>query len=65
MRKEVSLELCYGTLYKVQPDKIKIAFNNARSLNKHFQDIEHEPNVLAADVIGFAESIFCKRDEKI
>ena len=21
----------------------------------HFQDIEHEPNVLVADVIGFAE----------
>ena len=65
LRTEASLELCYVPLYKVQPDKIKIAFNNARSLNKHFQDIEHEPNVLAADVIGFAESRLCARDENV
>ena len=64
-RTEASLELCYVPLYKVQPDKIKIAFNNARSLNKHFQDIEHEPNVLAADVIGFAESRLCARDQNV
>ena len=44
---------------------MKIAFNNARSLNKHFQDIEHEPNVLAAGVIGFAESRLCERDENV
>ena len=56
LRTEASLELCYVPHYKVQPDKVKIAFNNARPLNKHFQDIEHEPNVLAAYVIGFAES---------
>ena len=62
---EASLELCYVPLYKVQPDKVKIAFNNARSLNKHFQDIEHEPNVLAADVIGFAESKLCARDQNV
>ena len=42
--------------------KIKITFNNARSLHKHFKDIEFEPNVLAADIIGFAESRLCKRD---
>ena len=65
LRTEASLKLCYVPLYKVQPDKIKIAFNNARSLNKHFQDIEHEPNVLAADVIGFAESRLCARDENV
>ena len=65
LRTEASLEPCYVPLYKVQPDKIKIAFNNARSLNKHFQDIEHEPNVLAADVIGFAESRLCARDENV
>ena len=41
------------------------AFNNAKSLNKHFQDIEHEPNVLAADVIGFAESRLCARDQSV
>ena len=45
LQTEASLEFCYVPLYKVVPDKVKIAFNNARSLNKHFQDIEHEPNV--------------------
>ena len=65
LRTEASLEHCYVPLYKVQPDKVKIAFNNARSLNKHFQDIEHEPNVLAADVIGFAESRLCARDQNV
>ena len=45
--------------------KVKVAFNNVRSLNKHFKDIEHEPNVLAADVIGFAESRLCARDQRV
>ena len=33
-----------------------MGFNNVRSLHKHFKDIESEPNMLAADVLGFAES---------
>ena len=56
LQTEASLELCYVPLYKVDQGKIKIAFNNARSSHKHFKDVEFEPNVLAADVIGFAES---------
>ena len=59
------MELCYTPLYKVNPGKIKIAFNNARSLHKNFKDIEFEPNVLAADVIGFAESRLCKRGDNV
>ena len=53
---EALLELCYVPLYKTDPGKIKIAFNNARSLHKHFRVVEFEPNVLAADAIGFAET---------
>ena len=34
-------------------------------MNKHFKDIAHEPNVLAADVIGFAESRLCARDQTV
>ena len=45
--------------------KKKIAFNNARSLHKHFKDVEFEPNVLAADAIGFAETRLCRRDENV
>ena len=48
---EAVLELFYVPLYKTEPGKIKIAFNNARSLHKHFSDIKFEPNVLAADAI--------------
>ena len=50
-------------MYKTDPGKIKIAFNNARSLHEHFRDVEFEPNVLAADAIGFAETRLCRRDE--
>ena len=65
LRTEAVLELCYVPLYKTDPDKIKIAFNNARSLHKHFRDVEFEPNVLAADAIGFAETRLCRRDENV
>ena len=62
---EAVLEICYVPLYKTDPGKIKIAFNNARSLHKHVRDVEFEPNVLAADSIGFAETRFCRRDENV
>ena len=65
LRTEAALELCYVPLYKTDPGKIKIAFNNARSLHKHFRDVEYEPNVLAADAIGFAETRLCRRDENV
>ena len=65
LQTDAALELCYVHLYKIGAGKIKIAFNNVRSLHKHFKDIEFEPNVLAADVIGFAESRLCKRDENV
>ena len=65
LRTEAALELCYVPLYKIDPHKNKIAFNNARSLHKHFKDVEFEPNVLAADIIGFAETRLCRRDENV
>ena len=65
LRTEAALELCYVPLYKTDAGKIKIAFNNARSLHKHFRDVEFEPNVLAADAIGFAETRLCRRDENV
>ena len=65
LRTEAALELCYVPLYKVDPGKNKFAFNNVRSLHKHFKDVEMEPNVLAADAIGFAETRLCRRDENV
>ena len=65
LRTEAVLELCYVPSYKTDPGKIKIAFNNARSLHKFFKDVEFEPNVLAANAIGFAETRLCRRDEHV
>ena len=65
LRTQAVLQLSYTPLYKIDPCKIKFAFNNARSLHKHFKDIQWEPNVLAAGVIGFAESRLCTRDEDV
>ena len=65
LRTQAVLQLSYTPLYKTDPCKIKLAFNNARSLDKHFKDIEREPNVMAADVLGFAESRLCTRDEDV
>ena len=57
LRTEATLELCYVPSYEIDPHKNKITFNNARSLHKHLKDVEFEPNVLAADVIGFAKTM--------
>ena len=65
LRTEASLKLSYTPLYKIDPSRIKLAFNIARSLHKHFEDVQFEPNVLSADVIGFAESRLCTRDEDV
>ena len=40
LRTLASLELSYTTLYKIDPSRIKLAFNNARSLHKHFEDFQ-------------------------
>ncbi|XP_062614791.1 uncharacterized protein LOC134276564 [Saccostrea cucullata] len=55
------LQLSYIPLYSVCKD-VKFLFNNARSLHKHFFDIKSEPSVVAADVIGIAESWLCESD---
>ena len=65
LRTQAFLQLSYTPLYKIDPCKIKLAFNNARSLHKHFKDIQWEPNVLATDVIGFTKSRLCTRDEDV
>ena len=37
LQTDAALELCYVLLYKTGPGKIKIAFNNVRSLYKHLR----------------------------
>ena len=65
LRTQASRELSYTPLYKIDPSRIKLAFNNARSLHKHFEDVQFEPNLLSSDVIRFAESRLCTRDEDV
>ena len=64
LKTQASLELSYTLLYKINPNRIKLAFNNARS-HKHFEDVQFKPNVLSADVIGFAEARLCTKDEDV
>ena len=40
LRTQAVLQLSYTPLYKIDPCKIKLAFNNTRSLHKHFKDIQ-------------------------
>ena len=62
LKKDALLKLCYTPLYNVQSNFLKFAFNNVRSLNAHFEDIKADPNVLCADVIGFAETKLMRSD---
>ena len=60
LQTDAAFELCYVPLYKIGPGEIKIAFNNVRSLQKHFKNIEFEPNMLAADVIALQNQGYVK-----
>lgn len=64
MRKEALLTLSYLPLYKTEKNQLKIIFNNVRSLHRHFNEIKHEPNIVASDVIGFSETRLTINDEQ-
>lgn len=63
MRKETPLNLCYVPLYEDQRSTVKIMFNNARSLHKHFDEIKDEPYVLVSDVLCFSETRLTNDDQ--
>lgn len=56
------LEVCYKPLYRADNNLFKFVFNNASSLHAHFEDVKAEPNIINADIIGFAETRFVSRD---
>ena len=37
LQTDAALELCYVSLYKIGPGKIKIAFDNVKSLHKYLR----------------------------
>lgn len=55
------LKLCFKPVFTINAT-LKLLFNNARSLNKHFLDIKSDQNILAADIVGIAESRICAKD---
>ncbi len=63
LRNDSILDLCYIPLYDVDSTQFKLVFNNVRSLHKHINDINHDQNILCADIIGLAETRLCQNDE--
>ena len=50
------LTLSYTPLYRVTGHNLKILYNNACSLKKHFNDVKCNYNVLGADIICISET---------
>ncbi|XP_033725275.1 uncharacterized protein LOC117315237 [Pecten maximus] len=56
MYTEAPLQLCYIPPYTLSSNKLKVSFLNVRSLPLHIKDIRHDFNIIAADVLAFAET---------
>ena len=55
MERNRKLQLCYLPTYSITAD-YKITYLNTRSLHKHINDVKHNHNLLASDVIILAET---------
>lgn len=62
LRENSSLQLCFTPPADL-PHNFKIMFNNARSLNKHFKDLQCDPYVYSVDIIGIGESRLIDTDK--
>jgi hypothetical protein len=62
LRHDAPLQLCYMPLYHIDSQHFKVAFNNCRSLHKHFPQIRKDPNILASDAVGFSETRLTSSD---
>ena len=51
-----NLQLSYTPLYTLPDNHLKIVYNNCRSYRKHYKDVQHDFNVLCADIIAIAET---------
>ncbi|MCG7875518.1 MAG: AAA family ATPase [Candidatus Thiodiazotropha endolucinida] len=57
------LQLCHTSLELIDPiSHFKVAFNNCRSLNLHFDDIRHDKNLLSTHIFGLAETRLHQQD---
>lgn len=55
LREQASLSLCLPNLSQINDD-MKIIYHNTRSLNKHFEDLKNDGNIMSADIIAVSES---------
>ena len=60
---ESVMKLCFIPLYTLSNDCLKIAFNNARSLHAHFDDVKADPNILNGDIVALAETRLVTADQ--
>ena len=59
------VELCYTPVYQLSPSKHRIVFQNIRSLNAHFDDVQCDANYKASDILGFVESRLAQCDNSV
>ena len=58
LRNTDKMELSYIPMYSVSDIKLKVVFQNARSLHLHYKDLETDHNLLTSDIIAVAETRF-------
>ena len=56
LQNEASMQLCYTPMYSAQTAALKIVFQNAQSVHKHFSDLRADHSIIASDIITTAES---------
>ena len=62
LRNEYELDLCFTPLYMLANIDLKICYLNARSLDKHIEDVKKDINYLSADITIFTETSFSQND---
>jgi len=63
LRTSAVAQLCYTPPKTVTSQTLKIAFLNARSVHAHYPDIRSDHDLLHMDIMAFAESRLCSRDQ--
>ena len=63
LRDERNIDCIPQDLGALGTDLFKVCFQNCRSLQKHFEDLKHEGNLLSADILGLVETRVCEFDK--
>ena len=63
LKSQCLMKLCFIPLYTLSNDCLKIAFNNARSLHAHIDDVKADPNILNGDIVALSETRLVAADQ--